>query len=155
MITRTSLDSPGKPTSKVRMPVTQPTAPGLDVPGNQISRHGGGGSPTGGRGSPSNEGSGPTSRAAAETYDVHGSAVVAGASPTVIAGTTYSIAKSGGRIWVDGTATSVQGIVNTPAPLGSASGSGTFTPVAATGAAGRIIPPDIAIGAAFGLIALL
>ena len=147
MVTGTSLEQPGGgPTSKLRVPVTQPTAPSLDVPGHVLSQIG---SPSAGGGSPVNAAGSP----AAETYYIHGSAVVAGASATVIAGTTYSIAKSGGRVWVDGTATRAEGIASTPAALGSV--GGTSTPAAASGAAGRVVPPDIAMGVALGLIALM
>lgn len=154
MITGTSLDSPGEHTRTFKMPITQPTASSLDVPKHELSQHGGG-SPTNGGGSPAGEAIGSTAGAAGETYFIHGSAIVAGGAPTVIAGTTYSIARTGGRVWVDGTATSAKDIVSTPAPLGSiGSGSGN-TPAAATGAAGSMMAPGLAIGAVFGLVALL
>jgi hypothetical protein len=127
MITESSLQGPGgvqKPTSHAGQP------------GGTWQQPGGGGSPT---------------TAAAETFYIHGSPVVAGVSPTVIAGTTYSIAASGGKVWVDGTKTGAKGIVSTPAPLAS----GTYTPVPATGGAEVVRVSGMVVGVLCGLVGMM
>ena len=87
MVTGNSLDAPGsRPGQYQQLPTArldrQHHSPGEELPGSTWQ--------SGTSGPPL------VSAVVGETYYVHGQPVVAGASPTVIAGTTYSVGQSGG-----------------------------------------------------------
>ena len=78
--------------------------------------------------------------------------MVAGAAPTVIAGTTYSVAASGGKVWVDGTKTSAEGIISTLAPLAA---SDTYTPTPAMGGAEAVEMSGMVVWVLCGFVGLM
>lgn len=87
------------------------------------------------------------------TYIIGGKPVVAGASATVISRTTYSLARYGGELYVDGTSKSI--VAKATRASASASVSSSGVPVPANGSAASLVSQSMMFAAICGLVGLI
>lgn len=150
LITGASLErpgpSPGKPTGGAGKATAIPEHHVSNSPGSPGAAPGDSNHEGGGAGGAPDATAAPTE----QTYYIHGSPVVAGASATVIAGTTYSLAPSGGEIWADGKKTSAAAVAST-----WPSGSASHGVVPATGGSCMLAAPGMFLAMVGGLVCLL